>query len=164
MTIRLISAADTRPLRQQVLRPHQRVEELELPGDHHPETLHIGIFDDEALVGVASFYHESMPAEPFRPDDWRLRGMAVAPELQGQGRGARLLLRGIEELALRGATRLWCNARLVATEFYRRLDFEVHGEEFDIPGIGPHYLMSRSIVPHPDAPKRAVPKDDAPPF
>jgi GNAT superfamily N-acetyltransferase len=164
MTIRLIPSADTRPLRQQVLRPHQRVEELEYPGDHHPETFHLGAFEADDLVAVASFYHESMPADPFRPDDWRLRGMAVAPGLQGQGRGARLLTRGLEELALRGATRLWCNARVPAADFYRRLGFETHGAEFDIPDIGPHYLMSRGIVPHPDAPKRAMPKDEDPPF
>lgn len=164
MTIRLIPAADTRPLRQAILRPHQRVDDLELPGDHHAETLHLGAFEDGTLVAVASFYHESMPSDPFRPDDWRLRGMAVAADRQGTGRGGRLLTRGIEELALRGATRLWCNARVAASAFYRRHGFIVHGLEFDIPDIGPHYLMSREIEPHPVAPKRGVPKDDGPPF
>jgi hypothetical protein len=44
-----------------------------------------------------------------------------------------------------GGRYLWCNARLVAVPFYERLGLEAVGPEFDIPGIGPHYVMWRAV-------------------
>ena len=40
---------------------------------------------------------------------------------------------------------LWCNARLVAVNFYKSLGFKINGELFDIVGIGPHYYMYKEI-------------------
>src|SRR4051812_41835612 len=40
MSIERLDAAGVRPLRQVVLRPHQRAEELVYPGDDDPRTLH----------------------------------------------------------------------------------------------------------------------------
>src|SRR5262249_51485474 len=81
-------AAETRPLRRSVLRPHQTEAELVYPGDDAPATLHLGAFLGASLVGVASLYREP-PAGESGAGDWRLRGMAVAPELRGTGAGAR---------------------------------------------------------------------------
>ena len=41
---------------------------------------------------------------------------------------------------------LWCNARVTAADFYRKLGFEIVSDEFDIPNIGPHYLMKLDLV------------------
>ncbi len=40
---------------------------------------------------------------------------------------------------------LWCNARLVALEFYTVLGFKIIGPEFNIKDIGPHYKMYKTI-------------------
>ncbi len=44
-----------------------------------------------------------------------------------------------------GGTELWCNARMAAVGFYRRAGFEVVSEEFDVPGIGAHVVMTRPV-------------------
>ena len=67
--------------------------------------------------------------------------MASAPHVRGQGYGARALRFGIAEVKKRGGALLWCNARTGAVWFYERLGFSTVGEEFDIPPIGPHYVM-----------------------
>ena len=36
---------------------------------------------------------------------------------------------------------LWCNARLHAVGFYERQGWKVEGDEFDVPDIGPHFVM-----------------------
>ena len=59
--VRAVDAAAVRPLRQALLRPHQRVEELVYPGDDHPETLHVGAFRHGHLVGVATIVSRPMP-------------------------------------------------------------------------------------------------------
>ncbi len=46
----------------------------------------------------------------------------------------------------KGAQILWCNARVSAAEFYRKLGYEIVSDEFEIPHIGPHYLMMLSLA------------------
>ncbi|MFE8597841.1 GNAT family N-acetyltransferase [Archangium violaceum] len=140
--LQLIPAAETRYLRHVVLRPHQRPEELVYPGDDAPDTVHFGLYVDDEQHGVASLYREPRPGTK-STTEWRLRGMAVLASNQGRGYGAALLQACIEHAALQGGTRLWCNARTTASGFYKRLGFAVEGAEFELPGIGPHYLMSR---------------------
>ncbi len=52
--IRPINATATRPLRQQILCPHQTVDKLGYPGDDHPLALHVSAFVEDQLVGIAS--------------------------------------------------------------------------------------------------------------
>lgn len=40
---------------------------------------------------------------------------------------------------------VWCNARVVALDFYRKLGFKTKGNEFDIPLIGGNYIMYKEL-------------------
>jgi len=44
-------------------------------------------------------------------------------------------------VAGQGGTMLWFNARTVAVPFYEKHGFATRGDEFEIPGVGPHYVM-----------------------
>ena len=67
--IREISAVEARPIRQRVLRPHQRAEELVYPGDDDASTFHLGAFVNDELVGILSMYrHAQPPAETDAPE------------------------------------------------------------------------------------------------
>ena len=50
--IRRISTEEIRPLRHRILRPGQTYEETLYPGDDLADTVHLGAFDGERLVGV----------------------------------------------------------------------------------------------------------------
>lgn len=142
--IRRITAAETRALRHAVLRPHQPPEASTYPGDDAADTLHLGLYREGRQLGIASLYREPPPGESLS-SAWRLRGMAVLPETQGQGLGAALLRTCLDHAASQSGTWVWCNARTTAAGFYRALGFSPRGEEFELPGIGPHYLMVRSL-------------------
>lgn len=142
--VRAISAAETRPLRQAILRPHQAVHELAFPGDDAPDTLHVGAFCGEELVGVASVLRDPLPGE-VNSAAWRLRAMAVIPAMQRQGCGAALLEACVTHAQAHNAKMLWCNARTGAVGFYRKFGFELCSEEFELPRIGPHFRMRRPI-------------------
>ena len=45
-----------------------------------------------------------------------------------------------------GATRVWCNARTPALSLYERAGFVVASDEFEPPGIGPHYRMELPVT------------------
>lgn len=145
MQIRAITAAETRPLRSTVLRPGQPPDALAYPGDDAPSSFHAGAIVDDEVVGIASVFREPMPLAPDADvdaaDAFRLRGMATRPDLRGGGLGSAVLRRCIEHVRETGAEVLWCNARTSALGFYQRLGFETVGDEFDIAGIGPHFVM-----------------------
>ncbi len=148
-----VSAELTHSLRQSVLRPHQRLDEMHYEGDDLPESIHLGGFDTLAPsvdqpIGVLSLYLAPMPGDG-QPADYRLRGMAVEPGDQRRGVGAALIRASMAEVAQRGGARIWCNARESATAFYTALGFAMHGDPFEIAGIGPHLLMSIAVIPKP---------------
>jgi GNAT superfamily N-acetyltransferase len=144
LEIRAISAAEARPIRHLVLRPHQPPEMLVYPGDDAPESLHAGAFLHGELVGIAS-----VSRQPFRGapglDTWQLRGMATLPSARRMGCGAALVRACIAHVAAHGGAALWCNGRSSALPFYRALGFETRGEEFMTPETGPHFVMWRTI-------------------
>ena len=143
-----VLATQTHALRHSVLRPHQRLDEMVYEGDTLESTLHLGAFcgfaTSRRLVGVVTLSVAPMPGDP-EPGDHRLRGMAVEPAVQGRGLGGRLLGEALDGVARRGGRRVWCNARVSATGFYRRHGFVPRGDAFDLPGIGPHYLLHVAV-------------------
>lgn len=139
-----VSADVVRPLRERILRPGRTGEELVFPGDDDPETLHTAVSVDGAIVGVATVTRDPHPREP-RSSDWRIRGMATRAELRNRGIGTALVAACEAHAREHRAGRLWCNARVDARAFYERAGLLVEGDRFEIPTIGPHYLMSKSL-------------------
>ena len=71
--------------------------------------------------------------------------MATVPSVRGAGHGRALLELCFDHIRAQGGRLLWCNARVVALGFYKRLGFVAEGPEFDIHPIGPHYVMTRQL-------------------
>ncbi len=138
MRVRPIPVADTRPLRHSVLRPHETLEYL--AAHEVPDAFAVGVFDDDdRLVGVGFVSPDGEPGA------WRVRGMATEPAARGQGAGSAVLGALVNHAREQGAVRVWCNARIVARTFYERAGFRVISEEFDVPEIGPHYVMELAL-------------------
>ena len=138
--IREVPVAQTRALRQAVLRPHNTQAELVA---HEPErAFALGTFERGELVAVGLIGPEG------EPGSWRIRGMATAPAARGRGAGTALLAGLIDHARSRGATRIWCNARTPARTLYERAGLSVVSEEFELPAIGPHYLMELRVLGH----------------
>ena len=145
LEIKLISAAQSHPLRAAVLRPGLPLEQARFPDDDAPGTRHFGVYLDGQLVGTGFISPIREPADVEANGGARgglqLRGMSVASDFRGQGIGAQVLRACIEAARASGAPVLWCNARARAVELYRREGFESVGAQFEIVGIGPHLRM-----------------------
>ncbi|HMC96685.1 MAG TPA: GNAT family N-acetyltransferase [Flavobacteriales bacterium] len=144
MHVRTIQAADTYALRLLVLRPGGTLKDADYANDSASATFHLGAESDGRIISVGSFYAEERAELP-GSKQYRLRGMATHPDFRGQGFGAALMRSAFDHLRSLQADRLWCNARLRAVPFYERLGLITEGPEFDIPGIGGHFLMHRAI-------------------
>ncbi|MEE8526261.1 MAG: GNAT family N-acetyltransferase [Thermoanaerobaculia bacterium] len=143
MKIQRITAAEARPLRHRVLRPHQPLDACVYPDDDHPDSGHFGVLLDDELVGAASIYQQSDAGDD--PAAWRIRGMVNLEEVRGRGYGGALLEACLRHAADHGGRRVWCNGRSTVAGFYERFGFSVKGEEFDIPGLGPHLVMEKML-------------------
>lgn len=119
-----------------MLRPYISVDEL---ASHEPPgSVASGAYDD-ALIAVGLVGPEGGPGA------WRIRGMATIPEARGRGAGTAVLSALVEHAVGNGATRIWCNARIGARSLYERAGFRVDSEQFEIPEIGPHYVMELAV-------------------
>lgn len=144
--VKAIPARATWELRQRVLRPHQKIDEMQYAGDNDASTAHFGVYASEAIVAIASVYR--VPPKGHEDDgrSWQLRGMATAQWVRGTGRGAAVLRECIRHCATCGGGLMWCNARLNAVGFYESYGFAIVSEPFDIGGIGPHVVMMRRLT------------------
>lgn len=146
LEIRDISAAETRSMRGRILRPGAAPTELEFPGDDDPLTLHVGAYLDGEQVGITSVYEERRPDAPHDTrGEWRLRGVATDASVRRTGVASRIMDRCLEHIAAHDGHLVWCNARTPAVDFYRAHGFSILGEEFHIPGAGPHYFAERDL-------------------
>lgn len=144
--IRLLTPEEVISVRWPVLRPGFPRDSAIFPGDDAPETRHFGAFVDGQLVGVASTYAAPFPGDPGTSATARqLRGMATLDGFQGRGVGRAVLAACEQTARTDGATLIWCNARVSASAFYARMGWSRVGEEFDIPTVGPHYVMRRTL-------------------
>ena len=141
--VRLGSAAEIVELRHAVLRFGLPRESAMFPGDDRPDSRHVVAATEAGrVVGCATFHASDWKGSPA----WRLRGMATAPEFRSMGLGTAMLR--LAENVIRTDTpihTLWCNARVPATEFYKRNGWTVESDVFDIPTAGPHVIMTKQI-------------------
>lgn len=142
--IRVITAAETIPLRHAILRAGRPEGSARFPGDDELTTRHFGAYRGCKLLAVASLFAVAMPEHPAKIA-FQLRGMATSPEAQGTGLGKLLVAAALDFAREKQAGILWCNARISAAGFYHKLGFEILGDEFDIPEVGPHYRMMLRI-------------------
>lgn len=141
--IKKISAEDTYAIRLEVLRKN-----IPLPykfnGDLDSDTFHLGAFKDGKLIAVSSFM--KVKNKSFKGSQFQLRGMATLAEYQGFGIGKQLILKAEGILKPLKIDCLWCNARIIAVNFYKKQGFLTFGEVFDISLIGDHFIMYKYLT------------------
>jgi GNAT superfamily N-acetyltransferase len=135
--VREVPIAETRVLRQSILRSHETIQQL--AAEEPAEAFAAGAFDGERLIAVG------IVAPSGEPGRWRVRGMATALGERGRGVGRGVLDALLEHAHSNGGTRVWCNARVPARTFYERAGFHVCSDVFDVPPIGPHLVMEREL-------------------
>ena len=140
--VRPVDLDATLALKQQVLRPHQTIADLERENAGLPDLACFAVVEDERVIGTATVHREAAPWAPHETRAWRLRSMATAEGRRGEGIGTAALTAAVEHVRAQGAALLWCNARTPAIAFYERAGFRTRGEPWDEPMIGPHIAMS----------------------
>jgi GNAT superfamily N-acetyltransferase len=140
MQIIEIKASETLSLRNKILRPGLDLSLCHYPGDSDDSTHHLGCIANNELVGIVSIYERSN-SEVHSGCGFQIRAMATCETVRGQGLGLNLLKAAQEKAFDSGANYIWANARASAIGFYRRAGYTIGDNEFQIEGVGPHFLI-----------------------
>ena len=141
--IKKIAATETYPLRSVVLRNRSAETPCPFDGDNDDDTIHLGYFANEKIVGIASFYRRDNTSLGV-DNTLQLRGMAIDENYRAKGVGKELVSYAAQFFK-NSATAIWCNARESAIAFYEKQGFETRGKKFDIAGIGAHIVMVKTL-------------------
>lgn len=135
-----ITAAQTHPLRRDVLRSGTPSDLVVFEGDDEPTTSHWGAAIDGSIVAIATWVERSRADRPGLRG-LQLRGMATDPNMRGRGLGAMLLADGVDRARAKGYELVWAHARVTALDFY-----EAHGFR----PIGDTYVDATTSLEHRD--------------
>ncbi|WP_456424020.1 GNAT family N-acetyltransferase [Lutibacter sp.] len=140
--IKKIKAIETYPIRLEILRKNIPLP-YKFKGDLDTETFHLGAFRNNKLIAVSSYM--KVNNKDFTGNQYQLRGMATLKDYRGLGAGKLMLQEAFIMLKDYRIDYLWCNARIVAVNFYKKQGFQTFGNEFEIPIVGKHYIMYKKI-------------------
>jgi ribosomal protein S18 acetylase RimI-like enzyme len=144
VNISKVDAKKVRALRHSELRKGQDFSTTSYLKDYEADTFHMACIVDDKIATCATFYPDK--SIKIQSDNaYRLRGMATDSKFQRKGYARDLMNESFKELKKKDCDMVWCNARLVAVDFYKSVGFKITGELFDIAEIGPHYYMYKEI-------------------
>ncbi|MBS2970602.1 GNAT family N-acetyltransferase [Metabacillus sp. KIGAM252] len=144
MIVTFIHSEEAVPLRQKLLRPGQPVSSCRYENDNNESSFHLGCYEDELLISIASFSEEVIPLLS-GDHQYRLRGMATLQEYRNRKAGSSLLIKAEQVLAERKVDLWWCNARTSVEAYYLKQGLHPVGGVFEIEGIGPHQVMYKQL-------------------
>lgn len=138
--IRFINVEELLSIRNEVLREGKlTLDECRFPTDHMEGAFHLGYYQNDELACIVSFHPQGYG--DFDGKAYQLRGMATIEKYRGKGLGNQLVNFALVYLRGQKANYVWCNARKKAVQFYHNAGFEIISPEFEVPGIGPHFVM-----------------------
>ena len=144
MKIEDVKLEEIRKLRHTVLREGKPFSTTAYDKDKDKTTFHLACVYKNKIITCATFYPESL-SQIISENPFRLRGMGTEKKFRRRGYGKKLMVEAFKHLKTKKSDLLWCNARLVAVDFYKSMGFDIKGDMFEIEGIGKHYLMYRNL-------------------
>lgn len=123
--IREAPIEDVWHMRQKVMYPHETIDFVKLENDD--KGLHLGLYVADALVSVISVFEEE--------NEVQFRKFATEMAMQGKGYGTKLLQHVMDWAINNNKKSIWCNARIVATELYRKFGMQPVGTGWNKYGI-----------------------------
>ena len=143
--IREITSEETFSVRHPVLREGKPIESCAFEGDNLSSTKHFGFFVDENLTAVVSVFQNN--SSIFKnQNQFQIRGMAVLKDFQKKGFGEELVLWCEEYIKSKNGSLIWFNARENAVPFYKKLGYDIIGNQFEIENVGIHYIMKKEMA------------------
>lgn len=100
-------------IRHEVMYPELPFDSVKLADDF--DGIHFGLYLDHKLSGVISLFNQG--------DVYQFRKLAISNHVQKSGLGSKLMAYILDYCQIQKASKIWCNARVNAKEFYFKFGF-----------------------------------------
>ncbi|NMH87311.1 GNAT family N-acetyltransferase [Flavivirga algicola] len=120
-----IDSQKTLSIRYQAMWPNKPIDYVKLENDI--QGLHFGLFIQDKIISVISLFEEN--------SNIQFRKFATLNTFQGQGYGTILLNYILEYAEKNEYKKVWCNARVNKSAFYKRFGLKETNSYFDKGGI-----------------------------
>lgn len=135
MTVNEANYEDVLTIRQQALYPDKDIDFVKLEDDD--QGIHMGVYDDGGeLVAVVSIFMSADRSVQFRK-------LAVRPDKQSRGYGSSLIKWLADYAHDVKLSRLWCNAREEAVDFYKQRGLDITNQRFEKNGYS--YVIMEKV-------------------
>lgn len=134
-------------IRHEAMYPDQPFDIVKLKDDF--DGIHFGLYADHKLNGVVSLFYEG--------EIYQFRKLAVLPAAQKLGYGSQLMNYMIDFCKIQKATKLWCNARVQAKEFYFKFGFHETNKIFSKDGND--FVIMELILNNEEPPRYEEPQE-----
>jgi len=111
-------------IRHLAMYPDQPLDFVKLENDF--EGIHFGLYKDHVLTGVVSLFIDG--------EIGQFRKLGILPTAQHQGLGKQLMAYLIDFCKVQKLSKLWCNARVNAKDFYAQLGFQETNQTYTAAG------------------------------
>lgn len=142
--LKIISSNKLLDLRSKVLRNNASHESCIFEGDLRKNSIHIGAFSDDELVGGISIIKNNSSYKKLK-NCYQFRGMCVLKNFQNKGIGNKILLEAENQCKRRNINNVWMNARIKALDFYLKFKYQDLGIRYNIKGIGLHCFLFKKL-------------------
>jgi len=116
---------DTLPIRHKVMWPDKPLEYVMLKDDERG--IHFGLKKDSKLITVVSLF--------IKGEEAQFRKLATLQSEQGNGYASLILEHVIQYSKSNNVLKLWCNARIEKTQFYKRIGLLETNKTFSKGGV-----------------------------
>lgn len=124
-------------LRSAILRKPLGLEFRQKDLDSEYDSVHLVMMEGEGVIGC-------LVLKPLDDATYKMRQVAVDERYRGQSLG-RKLVEASEQVCRRlGAECIVLHARMVAVDFYLKLDYHIDGDVFEEVGVK-HYKMLKAL-------------------
>ena len=120
-----INAEDTWHIRHRVMWPNMPFDFVKLDSDF--KGVHFGLFKDGKLISIVSLFIENNQAQ--------FRKFATEISEQGKGYGTMLLTYLMDEVENLNLEKVWCNARIDKTDYYKQFGLHKTDNKYTKAGI-----------------------------
>lgn len=130
-----ISAKQTWNIRHTVMWPNKSINYVKLPNDK--DGIHYGLTINGAIVSIVSVFIINKQAQ--------FRKFATLNNEQGKGYGSKLLNQVFVELKKLKVEKIWCNARIEKSNFYKKFGMNETDKMFEKGGIS-YVIMQTELI------------------
>ncbi len=122
MKILRINPRDVLRIRQEFLPTECKHDDKVFHLDEDEQSFHLGAFEENKLISVASFYFEKNPVVEGEYH-YRLVGLATDPAFRKQGIASNILKSAFPIIKNNYCSKIWCHAHLDCVDFYQKNGF-----------------------------------------